>query len=135
MALRLARRTDPDTASEGSKIGKVFFLAGSLKDSRGILFSRSKCIGNAKMMEECIWPEFDIKSSILKESANMIIKIMASAFNQSILMGRICTSRKDIVVLVGKDILDIRIGPELSTLIKVDILVFTSRTVLEKKMS
>ena len=47
-------RTDPDTASKGAKIGKVFLLAGSLKDTEEVLLRRSKCIGDAKMMEECV---------------------------------------------------------------------------------
>ena len=81
-------------------------------------------------MEECIWPEFDIKSGTFKESTNMITNRTVSALDRSILMGRVCTSWMDIVVPVGKDILDIRIGVELSTLIKVYILVFTSRTIL-----
>ena len=121
---------DPDTASKGSKIGKVFLLASSLKDSRRILFGRSKCIGDAKVMEECIRPELDIKSSILKESTNMITNRTMSAFNRSILMGRIYTSTKGFVVPVGKNILDIRIGVEFSTFIKVYKLVLTSQTVL-----
>ena len=99
------------------------------------MLSRSKCIGDAKMMEECIRPELDIKSSTLKESTNMITNRTVSAFNRSILMRCVYTSRKDFVVPVGKEILDIRIGVELSTLIKVYILFFTGRTVLEKKMS
>ena len=94
------------------------------------MLRRSKCIGDAKMMEEGVWPEFDIKSSTLKESTNMTTKRTMSALNGSILMGRICTSWMDIVVTVGKDILDIRTGVELSTLIKVYIFVFTSWTIL-----
>ena len=99
------------------------------------MLRRSKCIGDTKMMEEGVWPEFDIKSSTLKESTNMITNRFVSTFDGSILIGQICPSWMDLVVPVGKDILDIRIGPELSTLIKQDILIFTSRTVLEKKMS
>ena len=41
----------------------------------------------------------------------------------------------NLVVPVGKDILDIRIGIELSTLIEVYILVLTSRTILEKELT
>ena len=60
---------------------------------------------------------------------------MVSALDGSILMGRICTSWMDIVVPVGKDILDIRIGVELSDLIKVYILVLTSWIILEKGLT
>ena len=49
-----ACRTDPDTATKGAKIGKVFFLAGSLEDMREVLLRRSKRIGDAKVVEEGI---------------------------------------------------------------------------------
>ena len=87
------------------------------------------------MMEECIRSELDIKSSTLKESTNMITNRTVSALNGSILMGRIYTSWKDFVVPIRKEILDIRIAVKFATLIKVNIFAFTSRTVLEKKLS
>ena len=110
-------RADPDTASKGAKIGTVFLLAGSLKDTGEVLLRRSKCIGDAKVMKEGVPSEVDIKSSTFKESTNMITNRSVSSFDGPILMGQIGSSQMDLVVPVGKDIFDIRIGIELSTLI------------------
>ena len=121
-------------ATKGARIGEVFFLAGSLEDTGEVFLRRSKRISDAKVMKEGVWPEFDIKSSTFKESTNMITNRLVSAFDGSILMERIGSSRMDLVVPVGKGISDICIGIELSTLIKVDILILTSWTILEKKL-
>ena len=75
-------------------------------------------------------PELDIKSSSFRESTNMITNGSVGTFNGSILMGQAYCSQINLVVPVGKDILDIRIGKEFSTLTEVYILIFTSRTVL-----
>ena len=117
-------------ASKGAKIGNIFLLAGSLEDTREVLLRRGKCIGDAKVVKEGVRPELDIKSSTLKESTNMITNRLVSALDGSILMGQICSSWMDLVVLVDNNILDIRIGVELSTLIKVYILVVTRWTIL-----
>ena len=54
-------RTDPDTASEGAKIGKVFFLAGSLEDTGEVLLRRSKYIDDAKVVKEGVRPNLTSK--------------------------------------------------------------------------
>ena len=81
------------------------------------MLSRSKCVGDTKMLKECIRPELDIKGSTLKESTDMISNRTVCAFNGSILMGCIYTSRKDFVMPIRKEILDIRIAIKLSSLI------------------
>ena len=101
---------DLDTTAKGAKIDKVLFLPSSLEDTRGVLLSRSKGIGNTKMVEEGVLPEFDIKSSAFKESTDMITNGLVGAFDWSILMRRVYSYRMDFIVLVGKDALDVRIG-------------------------
>ena len=50
-----------------------------------MLLSRSKRIGNTKMMEEGVQPKLDIKRSTFKESTDMIINWSVGAFNGSVL--------------------------------------------------
>ena len=135
LALRFRGGWTQTQQQKVQKLAKVFLLPSGLKNTREILLRRSKHISDAKVVKEGIWSEFDIKSSTFQESTNMITNRSMSAFDGSILMGGICSSWMDLVVPVGKDILDIRIGVELSTLIKVYILVLTSRTILEKELS
>ena len=68
-------------------------------------------------MEVGVQPKFYIKGSTFKESMDMITNGSVCVLDWSILMGRICPCQKNFIVPVGEDILDIRIGIELSTLV------------------
>ena len=119
-------------AAKGAEVSKVLLLSSSLRDTRGVLLSRSKYIGNSKMVKICIGPKFDIKSSSSKDT-DMITNRTVRLFDGSILMGQIGSCLMHLVVPVGKYILDIRIGIEFSTLI-VYIFSLTVRTILRKEL-
>ena len=105
------------------------FLSGSLKDSRGILSIHGHGIWDLDVMKEGIWPELDIESSTNKKGSNMITDSLMSVFNRNILVRWISTSRVNFIVMISKDVEDVRISPKLSTLVKKDMLVSTNRTV------
>ena len=74
-------------AAKGLEDSKVLLVSSSLKDTRGVLLSRSKYIGNQKMVGKYIGPQLNIKSNSLKESTDLNTNRLVRAFNRSVLMG------------------------------------------------
>ena len=83
------------------------------------------------VMEEGIRPELNIQSSTDKEGTDVLIYCIMSAFDRTILIRRICTSRMNFIVMIGKYVENIRISPKLTPLVKEYVHVFTNRTIDE----
>ena len=82
------------------------------------------CILNTEMVEKCIRPELDIKVSSNQEGTDMITNNLVSVFDWSILMRGISSSRMDFILMLGKDVDDIRIRIKSIALVHEDIFVF-----------
>ena len=76
------------------------------------------------MVGKCIGPELDIQVGINQKGTHMVTNNTMSSFYWSILMRRISSSRVYFIVIIGKDVEDIRIRIKLSTLVHKDIFIF-----------
>ena len=84
---------------------------------------RKGSIFNAYVMMECVGPKFWGKVSSEEDGSNRVGDSQVSAFDRSILVGSVCTSRSDVIAVAFKEATHFWIFVEFATLVKVDIFV------------
>ena len=122
------KRMGPSLPIKSTKAWKILSLSSCLEDRRGVLIIQCHCILNIEVVEKYIEPEHDTKVSTNQEGTNMVTNNTVSLFYWSILMSRIGSSRVNFIVMVGKDVEDIRIRLFFFTLVHEHILIFDERS-------
>ena len=108
--IAFGRRMDPSLTIKSTEAWNILFLSSPLKGTRGILTIHCHYILNTEMVEKFIRPEFDIEVGTNQEGTHMVTNNTVSLLYWSILMRGISSSRMYVIVMIGKDVENIRIS-------------------------
>jgi hypothetical protein len=122
LAAARTRGSNPDTATEGAKIAKVWFGAViAFERGRSVLATRQS-IFDAKVGMKCIRPKLGIKARAGKHSTEGIANGLMSALDRTVLVGTIRTGRSDIIAMALEEATNFWIVVKFAALVKKNIL-------------
>jgi hypothetical protein len=95
---------DPDTTTEGAEVAKVGFgvVTAFFEGGQGIVFA-GKCIFDAQMVVESIWPEARVKAGTRQHGRKSVADGLMGAFDGTILVQAIGSSRADVKTKLGEE--------------------------------
>ena len=120
-------RTDPNTATKRMKLREIVLFASGEFDGRRLATTWRDGILNTEVMMESVRPELDRKVCTMKHSTKGVCDGKVSTFHRSVLVGRIGTSRLDLVDKLAEEMVDFRITIKFPSLIHKDIFIGTAR--------
>ena len=129
LSIAVGKKTDPSLTTKSTKTGENLFLSSCLEDTKGVLTIQRHRILNREMVEKCIGLELDTQVGTNQQDPDMITNNTVSAYDWSILIRGIRSSRMYFTVMIGKDVKDIRIRIKLFALVHKDIFVFHERPI------
>ena len=80
-------------------------------------------------------PEFDGKVGAMKHSAKSISNGEVCAFNGAILVGRVGTSREDLITKLAKELANLGVSVKFPSLIHINVFVWASRGIVHEEMA
>ena len=115
------RRANPDAASKGAESAEIVLVAGGEFHRRSCLILGGNGVGNAQVVVKSVRPESCVEIGAVQHCADAVGDSQMSAFNRTVLIGRVGPSWTDFVVELLEEFSNFRVVVELATLIEINV--------------